>query len=262
MKRRAHAQIQITSARAHQASNSAITTRKMKDCDKEAAEMPRQILGEGDLDIFTSRPTAIAAFADRPADFAQHCRQAPLAPGTGIFCSAAWQPDTEPPIAQLQPVNALVPTLAPDQPVSFSTKGDAGQFMGAGWWKTAEDNFTWTDGPETSVRFDLPRSGAQSGKRYALEFYLYPFLGADITRRMVEVSINGKVEATWQFVTGDWSKQYVALPADAAGTIVVKFRESDFRSPKELGISSDPRHLALAVQTMELKALQLKDISP
>ena len=86
-----------------------------------------------------------------------------------------------------------------------------------------------------------------------LSFDVYPFLGPEITNRTVTVLVGDRVLTTWTFVTGDWTTRDVLVPADLSGMpLHFDIRESETRSPHDLGVSEDPRHLGIAVRDIRV----------
>ena len=69
-------------------SNSVITARKIKDCEREAASM--LVLQPGELNIFTSLSVARSAVAGTAQDPSQVCRTFRLDRGIAAMCSANW----------------------------------------------------------------------------------------------------------------------------------------------------------------------------
>ncbi len=251
VKRVVHWQLQITSARAHQNSNTAITVRKMKDCAREQTDMPSETLQSGDLDVFLARKDFERAFVGRAEERAAHCREFDMGSQQGYMCSAAWDPGTAVPLRQLTPVgDSLTTDFATRRRIDFSSTGDWDDFSGSGWSRNSDGPFTWTEGAD--ARLDVPLPVIARGAD--LVFEVYPFLARPaIPQRTVTVLVGDRVLATWTFEVGDWSTRDVLVPPDLTGLpLHLDFRESETRSPRDLGLSQDPRHLGIALRSMKI----------
>ena len=252
-KRRLHAEIQLTSARAGLASNSAITVRKMKDCDRENATMGQDVLRPGELDIFTSPEVARAALDGRPEAVSGACRQFDLVPSSGVMCSIDWTRDTALPISQLQPLTTLWPALAEGDTIDFGVHGNWERFAGSGWWVASDGSTTWTEGDQSSLRFDI--AGNTRPRHLSLVLKAIPAIGPGAPTRTVDVALNGRQVARWTFGRMEMTSRTVNIPPDLIpGNIVLSLEEDGHRSFKEQGLGDDPRHGGLAVQSVRLEA--------
>ena len=124
VKRTINWQLQITSARAHQSSNTAITVRKMKDCDREQSDMASEVLQPGDLDVFLARKDFERAFAGRDPEREAHCREFDMGAQQGYMCAADWQAVTPVPLRQLSQVgDNLAADFSKRRRIDFRRKG-------------------------------------------------------------------------------------------------------------------------------------------
>ncbi len=252
-KRRLHAEIQLTSARAGLTSNSTITVRKMKDCDRERATMRENVLRKGDLDIFTSPQTAQAALEDRPEAVSGACREFDLEASTAVMCSADWTNTTTLPIPELRSLIALWPVLSVNETIDFGIHGDWERFIGAGWWVASDGATTWTEGDKSNLRFTIAASAGS--RRLSLAVKAIPAVGPAAPARVVDVALNGRRVARWSFDRMEMSTRMVEIPPDLVpGNVTVSFDEDGHRSFKEQGLGDDPRHGGLAVQSISLSA--------
>jgi hypothetical protein len=246
-----HWQLQSTSARAGQASNSAITVRKMKDCVAEWERMPSEVLRPGEINVFLDRGAFRTAFAGRGIGERGHCRAFDMPPGRGYMCSRAWDAETELPLPELRPIDEKPPLLAPGSPVDFSTGGNWELFAGGGWWLNSDGEFTWTDGDIATIDLMVPRDEAGA----TLIYEVYPYLATRLPNRTVEVRVEGRTLALWRFDSPEWSERQVDLPTDLTGRpITIELHQSVAQSPRELGIGADPRRLGIAVKTITTDA--------
>ena len=86
-----------------------------------------------------------------------------------------------------------------------------------------------------------------------LVFDVYPFVPPQAPKRTVTVLSNDRVLATWILATGDWTTRDVVVPPDLTGTqLHLDLHEDEARSPRDLGLSEDPRHLGIAVRSIKV----------
>ncbi|MBR0850291.1 hypothetical protein JQ543_21280 [Bradyrhizobium diazoefficiens] len=241
-----HSQLQILSARAGLATNSTATARQMKDCVREMERLPDLTMAPNELTIFTS-PAALRVAFDKEADLRQ-CRQVQLGQKPIHVC-AADLPDHIPNLVW-SPARGLWTELAPGQSIDFSVNGNSADYTAGGFSTLSDGDFTWTDGPKSSVTFEPPQQAAN----IELAMQVFPFLTPQIPKRNVRVLINGELAATWEFEEAKYVTKVVRLRPDSGRLIKITFLQSDTPSPKELGLSQvDPRHLGLAFKTMTLQ---------
>lgn len=250
-KRKAHWQLQITSARAHQSSNSAITVRKMKDCLAEERRMPSEVLRDGEIDIFLNPVAFRTAFATSDADLRAHCREFEIAPARGVMCASDWTANSQLPLPQLQRLSGFaLGDAAPGDVISFAEDGNWEAYVANGWWRTSDGPFTWTDGESATLRLTLPRRPGG----IKLQFEVYPFLAAALPQRRVDVSIDGQELASWTFDTGGWTQRDLDVPENLTGqSIEISLRQDVVRAPRDIGAGTDPRLLGMAVKTITIE---------
>jgi hypothetical protein len=230
-------------------SNSAITARKMKDCRKESATP--HFPAPGEITFFMSRGAATLAMSERPIDIAKSCRQFRLGSDVGVACSSqSWPKDDMP---YFQPVTDLVLPLSVGEKIDFTLSGNSPKYMSGGWSVRSDNDLTWTEGPVSAVEFKLPLDPPSENLHVdvtALVFLYAP----EITQRLVSVEVNGQTNDTWNFQGAmQWMTRSIALPQGFNGkTIRIAFRQDASRSPKDIGLNEDPRHLGLGVKTIAL----------
>jgi hypothetical protein len=135
--------------------------------------------------------------------------------------------------------------------IDFSMNGNWQMFVGSGWWHLSDGAFTWTDGDMATLDLAVPQSEAGAG----LDFAVYPYLAPAISDRTVEVRAEGRSLARWRFDRSEWTERRVELPAELTGRpITIELHLGTVRSPRELGLSDDPRQLGLAVRTIAIDA--------
>jgi phosphoglycerol transferase len=138
--------------------------------------------------------------------------------------------------------------------VSFAANGNWRDYTGPGW-STSEETFVWTDGNVSELMFQFgPPPTPQTAMEF--DFTVEPFLPAQIPSRTVQVLVNDEVVATWRFDKPELStRNFVLQSNQAIGPVFITLREGESRSPRELLVSDDPRHLALAVREIHLRPI-------
>ncbi len=134
--------------------------------------------------------------------------------------------------------------------ISFAKGGNAAAMQVSGW-STSEPQFTWTEGNSAVLALRIPPAdGAVALKVRASAFIKDP----ELPSQPVEVYVNDLKIADWQ--VSQVSEQTAALPQDlakAGGLLTFSFRLPKAISPKEAGISADPRVLGLCVYEIALQ---------
>jgi len=132
--------------------------------------------------------------------------------------------------------------------ISFAIQGNATQYQTRGW-SYPEAGFTWTIGERTELL--LPVKDANSNLTLTAD--IVPFLvSGKINSQRVKLYINDRSVGEWNV---DRSGQYkVEVPQGylVDDSIRIVFELPDAASPSEMGISSDPRPLAISLKSMKL----------
>jgi hypothetical protein len=139
-------------------------------------------------------------------------------------------------------------TLAAARPVDFATTA-ADRHLGEGW-SYPEGGYRWTVGPRAEILF-APRGIRQP----ALELTMWPLLAPPtVTRQRVEVWLNGQPVASWQLDRPEPHQVLtLPLPDTAIGREnVLRLELPDAAIPAQVLRTTDPRRLAVAVESMRL----------
>ena len=143
---------------------------------------------------------------------------------------------------------------------------DSQNHLGAGWHAPDGEWGMWSDGDRAEIRFTI-RPG---GKSLFFNALVYPFLAPTHPRIAVSLSANGVSLGEWSFDitrTDDltWSWRHVQVPESvtASSEITIVFGIRSPASPKELGLSVDPRILGIALRQFSLgPQIELPKSSP
>lgn len=131
--------------------------------------------------------------------------------------------------------------------VSCKTEVSARKYMVKGW-SLREKEYTWTDGPEASMLFDVKNA---ENKDLKLRMRAAAYLGGGLSYQTVSVYANDTKIADWK-VSGEEYWYEAAITSKVAGrvSLKIKFVISDPTSPKEAGRSEDERKLGIAVREL------------
>lgn len=133
--------------------------------------------------------------------------------------------------------------------INFGQGGGSEPFRESGWSKT-EEKFTWTEGPEASLRMRVPATDASVTLRMKLSAL---FREPVVPFQMLEVRVNDKRVADWQ--VSNPAEFAAALPPSitkAGGELTITFKTPTATSPKSLGLNDDPRVLGICCWELEL----------
>jgi hypothetical protein len=140
----------------------------------------------------------------------------------------------------------------PGKKVLFGLSGDSERFRVSGW-STTEKEITWTEGPSAVLEFTGIPSSASLRLTMTLAALVTP---PRLPAQPVEVYANGKKLADWEVIG---KAEFTALvPPRSAGdgeTLRIEFRIPKSVSPKQLGLSDDPRVLGVSVFDLTLNKI-------
>jgi hypothetical protein len=163
----------------------------------------------------------------------------------------AWQHDL--PVAQYDRMREAVNLLR----VDVGADHDEGYLVG-GWLARERDSrhaFRWVTDREAVVVARLRLTA------YTLRFTAEPFAWRDAPRQAVEIRFGRALLGTIELTRG--YRQYeIEIPEALTprGTIArVSFRFSYARSPREIGLSNDPRRLAARFSRIEMVPRESED---
>ena len=128
----------------------------------------------------------------------------------------------------------------------YKTKDNARKYMLAGWSRQ-ENGYTWTDGKEASMLFDVQNA---EDKNLLLQIRAFAYLGGGLPCQTVDVYANEIKTASWKITNEAWHEAEIPYTAAGDGLIKIKLTISDPTSPKEIGKSTDERKLGIAVKEL------------
>lgn len=123
----------------------------------------------------------------------------------------------------------------------------ADPFLGEGW-SGVEPHFRWTEKNTAFFGFK-----ASKGKPVAVALKLAPFVTKGHERQRLKIEANGEFVA--EFVLHDQPRSEVRflIPSSVLKDVnIVELKNPDAISPKDMGISSDPRSLGFAVEFIQI----------
>jgi hypothetical protein len=139
--------------------------------------------------------------------------------------------------------------VAPAVVIDFSASGNSEDFIVEGWAVQGPDH-RWAEGTQSTLRFTSP----PRDRDYTLEMLLWPLtLTGRHSEQRLQIMI-GQTEVGYCSVTHQAFLEF-ELPGSALSDehTIMRFLHPDAISPLELGISADPRQLALAFKKIKLK---------
>lgn len=141
--------------------------------------------------------------------------------------------------------------------VEFAGGAGGARHLAAGWSRPDAEG-VWNDGPTATLLLrpdGVDRVAVDDARReLAVDLWLRPFVGHGDGVRDVEVSVGGALHDTWRLTADDGGHRRVAVPVRAlrGGLLEIGFRFGSTASPQELGLSDDPRQLAMGLLRMQV----------
>jgi glycosyl transferase family 2 len=137
--------------------------------------------------------------------------------------------------------------------VEFRVGSGGARFLASGW-SEPESRGVWSDGPIAELMFDF---GVPLKNDLTLDFSFRTFHGSGETTRRVEITTGRDASlARWELTPGDSSQRLLLVPAGAAigSLLLIRFRFLNPESPRSLGLSGDPRELAINLVGVRIAA--------
>jgi hypothetical protein len=135
--------------------------------------------------------------------------------------------------------------------IEFGFMGNAQAYQGDGW-SLPEDGLTWSDGKNASLIIPI----AEPKPPVILEARLMALLSAGkLERQNIHVLVNGQEAGIWEITKPGFQGQQLIIPGEFfmhSGQMVLTFNTPDAASPKQLGLSGDPRSLGIAMHSLRL----------
>lgn len=148
---------------------------------------------------------------------------------------------------------ADIPPYRPGLVLDFSAGHDTGRPYRAGGWWASEPWGVWSIEPEALLV--LPAGLATDGALW-LRVQARSLIAGELSRQRVEVVVNGRFVAEWEFTTeSPVGERAAVIPAEVAGPrepLRITFRVPDAASPASLGVSADTRRLDIGLQWLRL----------
>jgi hypothetical protein len=241
--------LQVLAAEEARPTNSAMINRSNLDCEAEYRATSQN------LRALATRPNPLIAIF-RDGFNASFLAQASAAAGmrckednSFYVCSASFDPE------QLGLGKALSapPRARPGELLEVGAGQRSAAFLGYGWTQ-ASAHSVWGTGPNSalSVALTEPVCGKATLKARILPFSTG---GHRVDRAMV--AVNGGAATEYQLASMAEGDVVIDLQQSGCSQrFEVTFAFSDLKSPKELGISTDPRLLSWALASFSIEAAQ------
>lgn len=233
-----------------------------------AAKVSEQLRAEGGMTAYVEQLTQLYEVVLREHRQAPHSASSLLrAIATHLqgwypnaHGASPWQRERQLLLENIDELSFGVQCAPLDAPLSFGKEAASRWWKGVRGFSMPEDWGTWTDGSTAIALFRI-------GKPCMLqaELLLEPFLPDQSRSISVDVMANGVHLANWSFQGPDnvgLRLRHLSIPKDIIGVdgaIWLVFNINHTRSPKELGISDDPRALGIRLHELTLRPLKLQD---
>lgn len=136
--------------------------------------------------------------------------------------------------------------------VQFGIGGNSDAFRSSGWSRPEQD-FTWSDGTSAVLTLVIDPSPAPLLFRATIQGLTKE---PELPFQPVLVYVNQTQVAEWQ--VGPRAENSATIPLDlvkSGGTLRIEFKLPKAISPSKLGLSDDPRTLALAMCELQITQL-------
>jgi hypothetical protein len=144
-----------------------------------------------------------------------------------------------------------LPGVAAGEAIDFRLNGNARSMKIYGWDR-GERGGSWTLG--RTARLAIPVDGLESPARLVVNARGMAPRRQD--RLTLAVSVNGQPVGSYEFRHRSGYRTFAFdLPDDVASPVVVDFEIDEPRSPRQLGLSDDPRLLGVAVRWMKFETI-------
>jgi hypothetical protein len=144
----------------------------------------------------------------------------------------------------------------PGKPIRFDQPFQSRSHLGRGW-SSFEPVGIWTDAAIAELNF---YSGPRPAGAFDVHFSLTPFFSKGRPQQ-VTISVGGVELCRWDFPdhqerAASWRRVTVPLHLMTDGRIRMQLRVKDPHSPKQIGMSEDPRELGIMLHEMRLDYLE------
>jgi hypothetical protein len=134
--------------------------------------------------------------------------------------------------------------------ILFNKNGNVSKYQLTGFGQP-ESGFAWTIDQEAVISIPMQQIPENHGLRMTVD--IYPFLAKKIKKQNVDVFVNDVLVDKW--IVDKANVYNIILPKNinvSDGTLNVKFKIKNPKSPKELKLSSDTRKLGIAIKKLNL----------
>lgn len=146
-------------------------------------------------------------------------------------------------------ISAEAPVYTWGQDLGFSAGANGTPYLANGW-STPEPEFTWSDGNNAEIIMAIvPSDGLFRG-----EIFCTPFIQPQRPRQRIRLSVESVVVGEWE-VIGAATLHFISDRPRHCDRLRLKFQFPDAVSPRQIGISEDPRNLSIALRRLKLTQL-------
>lgn len=133
--------------------------------------------------------------------------------------------------------------------IEFGVNGGSERYRIGGWSGT-EGDYTWTDGKSAALLF----AGVPARQPLRLTVLAAGMTNPpELRAQLVEVYANDNNVAEWTVgVKGNYSANIPPLSESTGGTLKIEFKLPQAFSPKQLGLTAEPRLLGICVYSLSI----------
>ncbi|MDL2285941.1 hypothetical protein LJC24_00685 [Desulfococcaceae bacterium OttesenSCG-928-F15] len=132
--------------------------------------------------------------------------------------------------------------------IKFTQAYNPEKFLRTGW-SGQEATHRWTEGHEASMRIHVPNVQKND---LLLHFDANAYLGGQIKRQLIDVSVNNHFVTTWEMTGRKWYEAEIPAHILKDNLLEISFKISNPASPCKLSESKDCRELGIAARELIL----------
>jgi hypothetical protein len=149
------------------------------------------------------------------------------------------------------PDQSKLKTASLSTDITFENCSPGLVYLGPGWsW--SDPSGSWSDGDVATMSLNLD----SRPKDLAITIAGWPFVNDQHAFQEMELGVNGHLLTTLEYRSSGRVSNVLHLPrslvTERAGSLNIRFRFKDPRSPAELGISDDPRKLGFHLESLKV----------
>jgi len=241
---RANKEVLFVAAKLGKTTNSAYLARYTKDCAAEGVTSRKFDIAPDTLYLFAG--PLVDELSKMPWA-GKLCREFSFA----VACSQHWDQMSD---ESMKPFGSLRGRYALGETIHFAANSMGQKYLLSGWHAQEHSGF-WSEGSGASLKVNLDQPTQQD---LVLRIVAGGLLNQKQPTQEVQVFLNDQPAGSWTFDASKNVSDY-QIPLTGAllpksGELILRFEVPGAKSPKDLGISEDPRQLGLFLRELTLEA--------